>query len=259
MAEASTGGVAQPGEAQAPTIKVFAKRVGALSFAKLIIRPDADVADLAEAVIAKLTLNASADLVVLKKEDGTVLVSGRTLAAEGVADGTRTIATVVAPPPSATLGPSGGFLSACGGVARALFNHFLSGPDDGAALASGGLAVGPGVSGGVLPGLRQDAAVPDVDVNRGPSVTGAVAPPRGADTATHVGVVASTQERTALRRRRAPPNAGVRCWFLVLCEFYAQSYTQRPTALARDKRLKGTTHGNLPTEQWSGEVAHTQR
>jgi hypothetical protein len=46
-------------------------------------------------------------LVTLTKLDDTVLASDRTLAAEGVTDGTHIIATVLAPPPSATTGGAG--------------------------------------------------------------------------------------------------------------------------------------------------------
>jgi hypothetical protein len=101
MAEASTGDVAQPGAAQARSVSVLAK--GDVGGYVLVPLSNASyVAELAEAVIPKLGLVTTPNYVQLTKLDGTPLVSDRTLAAEGVADGTRIIATVVAPPPPAT-------------------------------------------------------------------------------------------------------------------------------------------------------------
>jgi hypothetical protein len=104
MLTARTGVPAQPGGAQAQDIEVLVLREKGARPAAISISSSARVARLAKFARDELDLKVPSDYVELKKLDGTVLVSDRALAAEGVEDGTHIIATVMAPPQPATTG-----------------------------------------------------------------------------------------------------------------------------------------------------------
>jgi hypothetical protein len=112
MSTASTGVPAQPGGAQAQDIEVLVLRENGKRPVAISISSSARVARLAKFARDDLRFDVPADYVELKMADGGhVLNPFATLAEVGVTDGTRLVATVVAPPQPATTGTGGKWLS----------------------------------------------------------------------------------------------------------------------------------------------------
>jgi hypothetical protein len=116
MSTASTGVPAQSGGAQAPSLRVLVLRDRGARPVVVNLSPSDFVAQLAKAARDGLELKVPADYVVLKLAvDDHELDSNVTLAAAGVVDGTRVIATAVAPPQPATTAAAGASRKGGGG------------------------------------------------------------------------------------------------------------------------------------------------
>jgi hypothetical protein len=108
MSTASTGVPAQLGGAQAQDIEVLVLRENGERPVAISISSSARVARLAKFAHDELRFDVPTDYVALKLADGDhVLDPFATLAGAGVVDGTRVIATVVAPPQPATTAAAG--------------------------------------------------------------------------------------------------------------------------------------------------------